>query len=128
MGRWYRGARVALTSNPIGTHGLCDVLDDVLAERFEVSMEPSQDNIMHDTGHRYAAGISETFETRGNVDAVSIDGAVRFFNHIAQVDADPEQHLAMLEELCIAVRQRCLNPHGRFSGADGRLKHRQHRI
>jgi hypothetical protein len=83
--------------DPIGTHGLCDVLDDVLAERFEARLEPSPDNIMHDTGYCYAAGIRETFETRSNVDAVSIDGAVGFFNHIAQVDADPEQHLAMLE-------------------------------
>jgi hypothetical protein len=100
----------------------------VLTQRFEARLEPSHDNIMHDTGYHHAAGISETFQTGGNVDAVSIDRAVGFFDHVAQVDADPEQHLAMLEQLCIAVRQRRLDPHGRFSGADGRLKHRQHRI
>src|SRR5690606_41844954 len=53
---------------------------------------PIGDEIVSRPGQRDAAGLSERFESGGDVYAVPVDAAVSLLQHVAEIDADAEQH------------------------------------
>jgi len=60
------------------------------------------DMFVNSSRDAYAAAVSQTFQTRGNVDPVTVN-AVFFFHHIPQVDPDAKLHAAIMGQLLVAL-------------------------
>jgi hypothetical protein len=68
-----------------------------------------------------AAGFSDTFEPRGNVDAVTED-IVALHQHVTEVDADAPVHSAIVCNPGTALRRQLLQRDRALEGADHRAK------
>ena len=64
-------------------------------------------------GQADRAGLADAFETRGNIDAVAHQVAVNFFDHVAEMDADPKFDALVRHDPSVALDHRSLN----FNGA-----------
>ena len=64
------------------------------------------------------AGLGDTFQSRGNVDAVAHQVAVALLDHIAQMDADAELDAALRRDAGVALHHAVLNLDGAAHGVD----------
>jgi hypothetical protein len=84
----------ALQHYPEHPHRLSDVLNRLLAKIFAVQCELVLDLIVDCMGDADAAGVGETLEAGGDVDAVAVD-LLAIHHHVAEVDADAKFHPAL---------------------------------
>ncbi len=103
--RWHRldrggGAR----PHPVSQDRFADVLERLLAEKFEGDRQLVADRSPHRIGHADAAGFGQAFEAVGDVDVVAED-LVAIDDDLAEVDADAKLHPALLRQLAVAQRQ-----------------------
>lgn len=65
-----------------------------------------------------AAGFGQALESGGDIDAVAVDPRP-VVNDVSRVDADAEQHAAILRDAGIALRHGLLHPHRAFDRPHG---------
>ena len=95
---------------------LGDVLELCAAEIADREVEPRLDLAIGILGQADGAGRRDALQTRGDVDAVAHQVAVAFFDHIPQMDADPELDAAVLRHAGIALDHTILNLNGAAHG------------
>jgi len=80
------GGRVA---NPVNPHWPSDVFDLLLAQILKDKGQPVAHVVVNSIGDQHPAGIGQSFDPSGNVDAVAIE-VVTLDDHIAEIDADAQ--------------------------------------
>ena len=75
-----------------------DILDANVAGVLEADVDPVADAFVDDRGNADAAGLGQRLQPRGNVDAVAVD-VVALNDHIAEIDADPQYDLRLVQGL-----------------------------
>src|SRR5215831_6122602 len=83
----WRSRGVSGYRDAVDMHRPRDVLDPLLAAVLEGKVEPVADLIAHHAADAHFARLGESFEARGDIDAVAVDIAL-VENHVAEVDAD----------------------------------------
>src|SRR4051812_4748192 len=120
--------RSSLYPYSIGLHRTRNILDVVLAGILEGGLDSIAYGCVHGVGQGDPARLCQPFQSRGDVDAVAVHGAVRFFDHIAKVHADPKTHAPLLGHRLRAGAQFLLNCQRPSHGARGRIEHGQYRV
>ena len=69
-------------------------------------------------GETDGAGLGDTFQSRGNIDAVAHQVAVALLDHIAEMDADPELDAALGRQASVALDHAVLHLDGAAHGID----------
>jgi len=96
-------------------HRLRDIFDLLFPDVRESVGEPVADMVANRTRDAHAAGLRQSLQPRGDVDAVAID-VVAIRDDIAKIDPDPEDDPLVFAERCVAVEHRPLDldcaPHG----------------
>ena len=80
-----------------------DILSCGRAEIAEPEIEPALDLTIGVFGEADRAGLSDALQSRGDVDAVAHQIAVRLFDHVAEMDADAELNPAILRDAGVAL-------------------------
>src|SRR5216684_3536969 len=80
--------------HPEHPHRVGDVFNRLLAEILVVQCELVLDLVMDGARDADAAGLRETLEARGDVDAVAVD-LLAIDHHVPEVDADTKLHPAL---------------------------------
>src|SRR5271167_3899421 len=88
----HRGLRLRgdADSQRIDPDRLGDVLELGRAEIADREIEPPFDLAIGVLGKRDCAGLGDSLEPRGDIDAVAHEVAVALLNHVAEMDAHPE--------------------------------------
>ena len=71
-----------IRKHPIDPHRIGDVLDLAIAKRLVTANKLVLDLLVNPTGDVDLAGLRKSFETRSNIDAITID-VVLFDDHVA---------------------------------------------
>src|SRR6266700_3930639 len=79
-----------------------DVLDALLALILERVRQPVTDVVAHRPGNTDAAGLSERFQARRDIDAIAKDVAA-LGDDVAEIDADAKPDLPLVGHLRLAV-------------------------
>jgi hypothetical protein len=87
---------------------LGDVLKLSVAEVADFEIKPSLDLPVGLLGHADRAGFGDTFEPRGDIDAVAHEVAVGLLNDIAQMDADTKLDAAFWRQAGVALNESIL--------------------
>ena len=74
------------------------------------------------------ARLGEALQARGDVDAVAVDRAVGLLDDLAEIDADPVAHAAIVGDRGAALLHRRLSGYRGTHRAGGRREHRQDRV
>src|SRR5262249_58220556 len=69
-------------------------------------------------GETDSAGLSDTFQARGNIDAVAHQVAVALLDHVAQMDANAKLDSLLRRKTSITIRHTVLHLDGRTHGID----------
>ena len=64
------------------------------------------------------AGLGDTFQSRGDIDAVAHQVAVALLDHVAEMDADPELDAPLRREAGVALDHAVLHLDGAAHGVD----------
>jgi hypothetical protein len=109
---------------PVGAHAvhvdrLVDVFDFLRGLEVEAEIDLALDRVVDRTGDANAPGLRQRLHARGDVDAVAVDAAVLFLDHVAEIDADAKLHAAVGREFEIAPLEHLLNLASRLDGFDG---------
>jgi hypothetical protein len=86
----------------IGSHGLGDILQALIAEVAHGQIEPSFHLSVRIFGKTDCAGICDAFQSRRDVDAVAHQVAVAFLHHVADMDADAKDDAPILRDAGVA--------------------------
>ena len=113
-GRW--ACRAGL--DRIDSHWPSDVLEFFLSEIDEAFLEAVTHLAVGVLGKTDTARISNTFEARGDIDAVAHQVAVALLDHIAQMDADAELDAALGRKPGVALDHAVLHLDGAAYGID----------
>src|SRR5713101_6903691 len=89
-------------------HRLNNVLDLLCSEVLVAERQLALDLIVHDAGDADAAGVGETLQSRGDVDAIAVD-LLALDHHVAEIDANAEFHPARRLQIRILALERRLN-------------------
>ena len=108
----------------IHSHGLLDVLDLPLAHILEGERQFAADLIVDGTGNEHATRLSQRFQPRRDVDAVTVDPGL-VVDHISQIDPDAKPHAATLGHPLVALGHHGLHLDCTLGGAydAGKLSH-----
>jgi len=90
---------------------LRDVLDLLIAEILEIDLDLVPDLVEDIAGHADAAGVRQSLQARGNVDAVAVD-VVAVDDDVADVDADAVDDSALDGDLRVIFLDRGLQLDG----------------
>src|SRR5207245_10256809 len=93
----------------IHSHGLLDVLDLPLAYILEGERQFAADLIVDGIGNEHATRLSQRFQPRCDVDAVTVDPGL-VVDHISQIDPDAKPHAATLGHPLVALGHPGLDP------------------
>jgi hypothetical protein len=101
----------------IDPEGPRDVLELLLALVDEADINPAFGILLDPRRHADAAGVRQSFETRGHVDAVAKNVAI-LDDNVADIDADPELDPAVRRHIGVALGHSALDVHGAADGID----------
>jgi hypothetical protein len=101
----------------IHAHGLGDVLDLPLAHILEGARQFAADLVVDGMGHEHATRLSQCFQPRRNVDAITVDPSL-VVDHISQIDPDAKPHAAILGHPRVALSHHGLDLDRTLGGAD----------
>ena len=104
-----RARRPRLGAHAVDTHRLRDVLHLLLAEKIEAERKLALDRVVDRRGDADPAALGERLHARGDVDAVAIDRAVGFLDHVAEVDPYAELHAPFRRELDVVAFEHFLD-------------------
>jgi hypothetical protein len=121
LGNGGRGLRLGrdVDLQRIDPDGLGNVLELGRAEIVDSEIEPPPDLPIGLLGKTDCAGLGDSLQSRGDVDAVTHQIAVAFPDHVAQMDADAKLDAALGRHAGVALGHAVLN----FDGAAHRLDH-----
>ena len=104
-------------ADPIDPEGPRDVLELLLALIDEADIDPAFAILLDPRRHADTAGIRQSFETRGHVDAVAENVAI-LDDDVADIDADPELDPAVRRHIRVALGHAALDVDGAADGID----------
>ena len=110
--------RTAARLQLVDPHRPCDVLQLLFAHVLEVCVELAAHLPVGVVGYADAAGLSDTFEPRGNIDAVAEYVAV-LDDDVADMDANAEFDALVLRHRRVTLDHAVLNFNGTARGVDG---------
>src|SRR5262245_30128696 len=97
-----RGPRIR--QHAIDGDGLRDILGAMVTQRLEARANLMPDMVVNIARNRDAAGLRQRLETTGNVDALAKQ-AIGVEHHVAEIDADPEDHLVCIRQVERTLRK-----------------------
>ena len=103
----------------IDADGLDDVFEPSVTEIVYGNSKPRLHLTIGVFGQADRAGCGDTFQSRGDIDAVAHEIAVALFDHVAEVDADPKLDAPFLRHACVALDHAGLH----FDGAANGVHH-----
>ena len=112
----------------IDAYRLGDILDRVFADIVEAGAEFSVDLSERVFGYAYRSRFRKRFETRRDIDAVAIDGAIALDDDVAQIDADTEPHPAVVGLVRVEVGEFVLDIETALYRLDDTVEDRQHAV
>ena len=92
------------------------------AEIGDGEIEPPFDLPIGVLGKTDRAGLGDSLQPRGNVDAVAHQVAVGFFDHVAEMNADAEINAAVVRHANIVLDEAILHRDGATHGLDHAAK------
>jgi len=119
------GARVG--KHAIHSHWIGDVLHLAIAERFVSAYQFVFYLFVDAAGDVDLAGIGDTFEPSGNVDAVAVD-VVYLDDNVAKIDANSIFDPMMLRQRRVAADQILLDDDAASDGFDGTVENRDEAV
>jgi hypothetical protein len=105
--RWAFGGGSDI-AHAVDPHRPCDVLDLLLAPILEDKGQPVANVVMNRIGDEHPAGIGQSFDLGGDVDAVDIEIAA-FDDDIAEIDADAQFDAALRHNAGVPSGHRLLH-------------------
>ena len=84
--------------------------------------------VAHDAADADAAWVRESLQSRGDVDAVAVDGAVGLLDDLAEIHSDAVAHATVVGDAGAALLHGRLDRNRRANRAGRGLENRQHRI
>jgi hypothetical protein len=117
---WRRGLRLGRDADlqRIDPDRIVDVLELSLAEVGGRQIKPSFDLPIGVLRKTDCAGICDPFEACGDIDAVTHQVAVRLFDDVAQMNADPKFDAALRRQAGVALDHAVLHLDGAAHGVD----------
>jgi hypothetical protein len=112
-----------LGADPIGTHRFGDVLYGLFSKVIESCAHLALHRVADRIRHRDSARLCQTFEACGDIDAISIYGAVSLLNDLAEMNANPEAHAPVLQHIVRGRGEIVLNRERRSHCARGQFEH-----
>ena len=122
-----RRMRRTRRAGPIGLdrmnpHRPRDVLETVIAEIDELFLQLVPDLTIDVFGKANAAGFRDPFEARGDIDTVAHQVAVRFLDHVTEMNPDAELDAAIPRHAGVALDHRALQFGRETHRVDGAAK------
>ena len=111
----------------VGPHGPGDVLERLLAEVDELSLDPATHMIVGGAGDAYAARLADGFEPRCDIDAVA-QNILAVDQHVAEIDADAVEDASGLGNARVAFGHLLLHANRALDRRDDRRKFQQHAV
>jgi hypothetical protein len=102
----------------INPDGMCDVLELDLAKIGHGEIEPGPDLAIGVFGETDRARLGDTFQSGGDVDAVSQEVAVALLDHVPEMNADAKLDATLWRQAGIAVHHDVLHLNGATHGVD----------
>ena len=99
----------------------------MLAEILEFKLHSIAQMIAHAACHADAAWLGNPFKPRRDIDAVAENVAV-LDHYVADIDADPEQHLFFRRQRLVGLGQRLLDRDGAAQRVDDAREFRKHAV
>jgi hypothetical protein len=106
----------------IDAHRLRDILELDGAEIARGDVEPSLDLTIRVLGETDRAWVGDSFQSRGDIDAVAHQVAVGLLDNVAQMNADPELDAALRRQARIALGHAVLHLNCAAHGGDHAAK------
>ena len=94
-----------------------DILDADVAGVLKAHINPVADAFVDDRGNADSAGLRQRLQAGGDVDAVAIN-VVAFDDHIAEIDADPQNDVGLAHGLIRQSTVRALHGESAMDGID----------
>jgi hypothetical protein len=110
------------SAHAIGAQRPWDVLYGVLSGKRQSQIKLPFDLPIRVFGNHYAAGFRKGFEPRGDVHAVAVDRPIAFLDHVAEIDADAEQHPVLLIKGLVGGGEHVLHLDRALDGFDHALE------
>ena len=96
----------------IGADGPCDVLELLRTEIGNLHIEPAAHLPIGVLGKADRAGFGDAFQSGGDIDAIAHQVAVALLDHVAEMNADPEDDALIGGHADVALDHRILNGNG----------------
>jgi hypothetical protein len=107
--------RPVVQFDPIDLNGLLDVLDLLRSQILKIQANFAFDAIENSAGNADAAGIGESFQACGDVDAIAVN--VRALDDdVAQIDADAQPDAPVIGYIGLTLGHLLLNIDGALDG------------
>src|ERR1700722_15792792 len=89
---------------------LDDILEFSLAEVADHEIETAFDLSVSVLRQADRSGLRDSLETRGNIDAITHQVSIALFDHVSEMNADPELNAALRRQAGVALQESMLQP------------------